>query len=164
MAVATLGALRRLGVQLAVDDFGTEYSSFAYLQKLPVDVLKIDKSFVDGLSDVDTPSDSLVAAIIALARALDIGVVAEGVETGVQAKRLCELGCESVQGYLYSRPVRADQLPDVIGMLQRASITTNCRRRNSASSWSFCAACKTPSRPETSKSATDDLHPGGMFG
>jgi diguanylate cyclase (GGDEF)-like protein len=118
-AMAAFAAIRRLDVQLAIDDFGTEYSSLAYLQRLPVDTLKIDRSFVDGLRDADSAADTLVAAIIAIAQALGMETVAEGVETMEQAKRLIALGCDSLQGYLYSRPVRADQLLDVVRLLSR---------------------------------------------
>ncbi len=119
-AMAAFDALRRLDVRLAIDDFGTEYSSLAYLQRLPVDKLKIDRSFVEGLRDPDSAADTLVAAIVAIARALGMETVAEGVETVEQAKRLVALGCDSLQGYLYSRPVRADQLIDVVRLLSRA--------------------------------------------
>ncbi|MCU1495089.1 MAG: hypothetical protein JWO62_2853 [Acidimicrobiaceae bacterium] len=118
-AMAAFAAIRRLDVRLAIDDFGTEYSSLAYLQRLPVDTLKIDRSFVDGLSEPDSAADTLVAAIIAIARALGMETVAEGVETVDQAKRLVALGCDSMQGYLYSRPVRSDQLLEVARLLSR---------------------------------------------
>ena len=119
-AMAAFDAIRRLDVRLAIDDFGTEYSSLAYLQRLPVDKLKIDRSFVEGLRDPDSAADTLVAAIVAIARALGMETVAEGVETVEQAKRLISLGCDALQGYLYSRPVRADQLVDVVRLLSRA--------------------------------------------
>jgi len=116
-AASILAQLRRLGVRIAIDDFGTEYSSLAYLKRFPVTCLKIDKSFVDSLVQEDTSDATLIAAIVAMAKALGIATVAEGVETPVQSKRLLELGCDSVQGYLYSRPVRADRLPEVVGSL-----------------------------------------------
>lgn len=119
-AMAAFDALRHLDVRLAIDDFGTEYSSLAYLQRLPVDKLKIDRSFVEGLRDPDGASDTLVAAIVAIARALGMETIAEGVETVEQARMLVALGCDSLQGYLYSRPVRADQLVDVVRMLSRS--------------------------------------------
>jgi len=116
-AVAALNGLRALDVQLAIDDFGTEYSSLAYLQRFPVTSLKIDRSFVASLEDDDSSDATLIAAVVAMARALGISTVAEGVETRTQAERVVELGCDCVQGYLYSRPVRAERLPQVIEAL-----------------------------------------------
>jgi diguanylate cyclase (GGDEF)-like protein len=113
-ATQILTQLRRLGVHLAIDDFGTEYSSLSYLKRLPVTRLKIDKSFIDSLTEPDSSDATLVAAIVAMARALGITTIAEGVETRIQLKRLLELGCDSVQGYLYSHPVRADRLPEIV--------------------------------------------------
>ncbi len=116
-AVATLEALRRHGVQIAVDDFGTEYSSLAYLNRLPVDVLKIDRTFVEGLSDPAGATGSLVMAIVAMAKALSIETIAEGVETTAQASRLSALGCDQMQGYLFARPVRGDQLVSAVKLI-----------------------------------------------
>jgi len=116
-AVAVLSQLRQLGVKLAIDDFGTEYSSLAYLKRFPVTSLKIDKSFVDSLAEEDSSDATLVAAVVAMAHALGISTIAEGVEIPTQAQRLVALGCDSVQGYLYSRPVRTERLPDVVGAL-----------------------------------------------
>lgn len=98
-----LQALKSLGVALAIDDFGTGYSSLGYLQRFPLDILKVDKSFVDGLGrDQGT---EIVAAVVNLAHALGLEVVAEGVETPRQLEALRELGCDFAQGYLFSRPV-----------------------------------------------------------
>jgi len=116
-AAATLGKLRRLGVGVAIDDFGAEYSSLAYLKRFPATILKIDKSFIDNLAQEDSSDASLVAAVVAMARALGITTIAEGVETPAQATRLLELKCDAVQGFLYSRPVTADKLPDVVRSL-----------------------------------------------
>lgn len=99
--------LRDLGVTIAIDDFGTGYSSMAYLSQLPLDVLKIDKSFIDSLLDDDSPT-AIVEATIALAHALELKVVAEGVEQEVQAKMLSDLGCDEIQGYYYSRPLSTE--------------------------------------------------------
>ena len=112
-AVASLQKLKLTGVRLCLDDFGTGYSSLTYLCRLPVDVVKIDRSFVAGLGISDRDS-SVVAAIIGMAGTLGHDLVAEGVETTAQAGRLRALGCEMAQGYLYSRPVPA---PDAGAML-----------------------------------------------
>jgi EAL domain-containing protein (putative c-di-GMP-specific phosphodiesterase class I) len=116
-AARTLEDMRRLGVHIAIDDFGSEYSSLAYLRRFPVTMLKIDKSFVDTLRREDSADATLIRTIVAMAEALDITTVAEGVEDRVQAVRLRELGCDAVQGYLFSRPVGADRLPEVVASL-----------------------------------------------
>ena len=116
-AARTLENLRQLGVCLAIDDFGSEYSSLAYLRRFPVTMLKIDKSFVGTLSQADSPDATLIKTIVAMADALDIATVAEGVEQDAQAERLMELGCDTVQGFLYSRPVGAARLPEVVASL-----------------------------------------------
>ncbi|MBL8512515.1 MAG: PAS domain-containing protein [Betaproteobacteria bacterium] len=103
----TLAELREFGVRVAIDDFGTGYSSLSHLKRFPIDTLKVDKTFVAGI-DTDRGDHAIVAAVIALARALDINVVAEGVETKAQLDELRVLGCDAYQGYLFSKPVRAD--------------------------------------------------------
>jgi len=111
-----LRQLNGLGVSLAVDDFGTGYSSLAYLRDFPIDVLKIDQSFVSQL-----PADrALVSAVIALARTMGIACVAEGVETEEQLTALRELGCDRVQGFLLSHPLRPELVP---GFLAGLSVT-----------------------------------------
>ena len=101
--IETLRALRGLGVHLSIDDFGTGYSSLSYLKRFPVDVLKIDRSFVDGLG-TDPEDEAIVTAVVRLAQALDLDVVAEGVETAEQLAELRRLGCTAVQGFYFGRP------------------------------------------------------------
>ena len=122
-SAAILGRLRRLGVGVALDDFGAEYSSLAYLKRLPVTILKIDKSFVGSLLSEDTADASLIAAVVAMARSLGITTVAEGVETSAQAHRLVRLGVDAVQGFLFSRPVTADKLLEVTASLGERRLT-----------------------------------------
>jgi diguanylate cyclase len=107
--VATLDALHGMGVKVCVDDFGTGFSSLSYLQKFAIDRLKIDRSFVVAMEQGDE-SKSLVSAILAIARTLDIDVVAEGIETSVQAETLLGLGCRGAQGYHYGRPSPANTI------------------------------------------------------
>jgi len=107
--IELLSRIKQTGVSIALDDFGTGYSSMAYLRRLPIDVLKIDQSFVRDLAH-DEDARSIVQAIVALAHALHKSVVAEGVETLVQADLLRALGCEEAQGYYFSRPVTAAAL------------------------------------------------------
>ncbi len=108
-AIATLDALKALGVRLAIDDFGTGYSSLAYLKRFPIDKLKIDQSFVAGLAE-DADDREIAATIIAMARGLHLDVLAEGVETQQQLALLRQFGCEQYQGYLFGRPVPAEEL------------------------------------------------------
>jgi diguanylate cyclase (GGDEF)-like protein len=110
--IRTLGRLRELGVRLVLDDFGTGYSSLSYLKHLPLDTIKIDRTFVAGL-DGDTDR-SIVEAVVALARGLHIGVVAEGIETEAQYALLRDIGCDVGQGYLFSRPLAAEEAAQFI--------------------------------------------------
>jgi diguanylate cyclase (GGDEF)-like protein/PAS domain S-box-containing protein len=108
-----LNSLKELGVQLALDDFGTGYSSLSHLKGFPIDTLKIDRAFVGELDS--NPNDaSIVRAVIGLGRSLNIRVVAEGVETAAQLARLQEQQCPEAQGYYFSRPVIADELPRLL--------------------------------------------------
>jgi EAL domain-containing protein (putative c-di-GMP-specific phosphodiesterase class I) len=108
-----LSALRELGVKIAIDDFGTGYSSLARLRWLPIDILKIDRSFIAGV-DVDEHSLAMVRAVCALAEAMELAVVVEGVERDAQARVLTGLGVRHAQGFLYSPAVPADQLDVVL--------------------------------------------------
>ena len=108
-ALARLTALKALGVRLAIDDFGTGYSSLGYLQQFPIDVLKIDKRFVDGVAD-GGQSAALAAAIVALGRALALRTVAEGVEHAAQATALAAMGCAYGQGYHFAHPLPPERL------------------------------------------------------
>ena len=105
--VSMLSQLKALGIRLSIDDFGTGYSSLSYLHRFPVDILKIDRSFVVRL--FDSPRDeALVASIIRIAHAFDVKVVAEGVEEARFVTRLSELGCDEFQGYYFAKPMPAD--------------------------------------------------------
>jgi EAL domain-containing protein (putative c-di-GMP-specific phosphodiesterase class I) len=107
--IATLRDLKSLGVTLAIDDFGTGYSSLSYLKKLPVDRLKIDRSFVEGIPD-DRDDVAIVATILSMARNLGLDVIAEGVENETQLTHLRGARCAEYQGYLLSRPVSPAEL------------------------------------------------------
>jgi EAL domain-containing protein (putative c-di-GMP-specific phosphodiesterase class I) len=104
---ADLNALKELGIKLAIDDFGTGYSSLGYLLELPIDVLKIDKTFVTGISS-SWRRHALVEGIVRLARTLEVEVIAEGIETETERELLAGMGCQFGQGYLLSVPVNAD--------------------------------------------------------
>jgi diguanylate cyclase len=126
-AAAAMAGLGALGVRLSLDDFGTGFSSLAYLKRLPVDAVKIDRSFVSDLGRTSA-DESLIAAIIRMSSALGLVTVAEGVETEEQAVRLAALGCHQMQGYLFSRPVPVVELPAVIARLHRTQARPTNRR------------------------------------
>ena len=111
-ASSVLRQLRGLGVHLAVDDFGTGYSSLTYLKRFPVEAIKVDKSFVDGLG-MDADDETIVKAVIELGHSLGLAVTAEGVETPLQRNRLRELGANQAQGYLFGKPSPANELRSV---------------------------------------------------
>jgi EAL domain-containing protein (putative c-di-GMP-specific phosphodiesterase class I) len=128
-----IGACRKLGVGFALDDFGTGYSSLSYLSILPVDVLKIDQSFVRGM--LNNKGDmAIVQGIVALARAFDRQIVAEGVEIMEHYQALLDVGCEVGQGYCIARPMPADELmnwsgPDISVSVQTKSECSSAEKR-----------------------------------
>jgi EAL domain-containing protein (putative c-di-GMP-specific phosphodiesterase class I) len=107
--LATLDRLKAMNVRLEIDDFGTGYSSLSYLQRLPFDTLKIDRSFIRGLSH-ESDSLDIVKAIVEMAHSLRLEVIAEGVETEEQLHQLRGLGCNYLQGFLFSKPVDAESV------------------------------------------------------
>lgn len=119
-AIATLDELKGKGINISIDDFGTGYSSLSYLKRFPLDILKIDRSFV---RDIPSNGDdaAIVEAIIALARSLEIKVVAEGVETESQVEFLNRSGCDFAQGYFFSPPVGPDEVPRLLNGKKRSS-------------------------------------------
>jgi EAL domain-containing protein (putative c-di-GMP-specific phosphodiesterase class I) len=117
-AIEVLSSLRRLGVTLMMDDFGTGYSSLHHLHSFPFDVLKIDRSFVSRMTQGAQPLQ-IVRTIVELARVLGMDVVAEGIETREQDALLQQLGCRYGQGFLYSRPVPAEEISKMIQLPER---------------------------------------------
>lgn len=119
----TLNELRALGIRIAIDDFGTGYSSLTYLARLPVDALKIDRSFIIKMGDSDAHV-AMVQTIVTMARSLHLTVIAEGVDSIEQLRQLRQLGCDEVQGFLFSRPVPFSRLGTVVDALRLPSIGT----------------------------------------
>jgi EAL domain-containing protein (putative c-di-GMP-specific phosphodiesterase class I) len=117
-AVQTLCQLRALGMRLSVDDFGTGYSSLSRLNTLPIDEVKIDQSFIAQLAEGGA-GDTIVRATVAMAHGLGLRVVAEGVETAHQLEALRDVACDEAQGYLFGRPVAADDVCGVITAFRR---------------------------------------------
>jgi diguanylate cyclase (GGDEF)-like protein len=113
LALASLRSLKRMGVSIALDDFGTGYSSLSYLRLFPFDKIKIDKSFIHGLGE-DPCALSIVDAILAMGRSLDMDVIAEGIETEQQLSILCRHHCSEVQGFLLGRPIPSDAVGEYI--------------------------------------------------
>jgi diguanylate cyclase (GGDEF)-like protein/PAS domain S-box-containing protein len=118
----TLAELKSLGARLILDDFGIGYSSLSYLTRLPLDVLKVDRSFIDGLG-TETRDTGITEAIVGMANALSLQVIGEGVETELQLSELQRLGCHGVQGFLFSRPVTPERITEILaegqGWVQR---------------------------------------------
>jgi EAL domain-containing protein (putative c-di-GMP-specific phosphodiesterase class I) len=119
LSIRKLTQLREAGLGVAIDDFGTGYSSLRLLARLPVDTLKIDRSFIQSIADTPNVA-TLVSTVVSLARAFNMKTVAEGVETPEQLQKLRLVKCDQAQGYLFSRPVPASDVPSVIARLQRS--------------------------------------------
>ncbi|MBK9178560.1 MAG: EAL domain-containing protein [Acidimicrobiales bacterium] len=143
-AVSTFRALKDLGVHLVVDDFGTGFSSLGYLRRFPVDVLKIDRTFVEGL-DSSAEDRAIVSAVLALAGALGLAVIAEGVETAAQRDQLDRLGCHAMQGLLFGPAVPAAELGGLLARLQQPG-GLRAAHGAAASSWAATRS-STSSRP-----------------
>ena len=109
-----LGQLKSLGVKIAIDDFGTGYSNLGYLQQFGIDILKVDKSFVDALGNHSGDAGALAEAMVSMAHVLRLEVVAEGIERAEQRDELWTLGCGMGQGYFYARPLPAAQITDLL--------------------------------------------------
>jgi EAL domain-containing protein (putative c-di-GMP-specific phosphodiesterase class I) len=120
-ACERLEEVKALGVQVAIDDFGTGYASLSYLQRIPVDVLKVDKSFVAALSE-GGQSRALLQAILGVGRALSLAVVAEGIEEPRQLIELEEIGCELAQGYFLGRPCRPEAIDKLLSSPARPRV------------------------------------------
>jgi EAL domain-containing protein (putative c-di-GMP-specific phosphodiesterase class I) len=119
--LARLVELKKLGVRIAIDDFGTGYSSLSYLHRFPIDILKIDRIFVEQLGRVEEGA-GLARAIITLGETLGLEVVAEGIELEHQQRELIELGCVAGQGYYYSRPALLHELEYSVHMARRRTM------------------------------------------
>ena len=124
-SIATLQRLRQMGFRLALDDFGTGYSSLSYLKRLPVDIVKIDRSFVNGIPD-DEGDMQIVRMTIALAKSIHLVVVAEGIETAQQHEFFKEIGCEFLQGYLISRPLPARDFEKLLTRTDHCGLPVRC--------------------------------------
>jgi EAL domain-containing protein (putative c-di-GMP-specific phosphodiesterase class I) len=114
LSLQRLTALKELGVKLAVDDFGTGYSSLNYIQQFPVDILKVDKSFIDAFNTSDTRKSALTATIIKLAEDLDLQPVAEGIERADQLEKLLDLHCDLGQGFYFAKPLPLDGIDELL--------------------------------------------------
>lgn len=115
-AIEILKIIRHLGVQVSIDDFGTGYSSLSYLRRLPINQIKLDRSFIENLSENEQDA-AIVKSIIQLAHQLDLEVVAKGIETLQQARFLYQQGCKLLQGYYYARPAALGELKPLYKLL-----------------------------------------------
>ena len=111
--IESLKKLKQMDVKIAIDDFGTEYSSLNYIKQLPVDKIKIDISFVRGIN-INHKDEAIIKVIIALAKNLELKVIAEGVETKEQIEFLRKEGCDEIQGYYYYKPMPAKQIEEIM--------------------------------------------------
>jgi EAL domain-containing protein (putative c-di-GMP-specific phosphodiesterase class I) len=118
-AVLQVASLRAMGVRVSIDDFGTGYSSLGYLQRIPVDEVKLDRSLMDGLG-IDNRTSAVLGAIVNLAHTLDLQVVGEGVETDYQWETLRQLRCDNAQGYYMCPPLGIDRLEAWLGDAEQA--------------------------------------------
>jgi EAL domain-containing protein (putative c-di-GMP-specific phosphodiesterase class I) len=130
-SIQKLNAVRELGVRVAIDDFGTGYSSLRYLSRLPIDTLKVDRSFVAAMTE-NPDVMAIVSSIISLAHGLDLDVVAEGVETEEQRKLLRLLRCDQMQGYLFSRPVARDKMEEMLRSQSACVVSTGSTLKRAA--------------------------------
>jgi EAL domain-containing protein (putative c-di-GMP-specific phosphodiesterase class I) len=112
-AIEQLSTIKELGIGIALDDFGTGYSSFSYLHRFPIDTLKIDRSFISDICK-KTEHAEIVAAIIAMSHILKLRVIAEGIETEEQLRLLVDKDCDIIQGYLFSRPLPAEEMTQLL--------------------------------------------------
>jgi diguanylate cyclase (GGDEF)-like protein/PAS domain S-box-containing protein len=128
-ALAILHQLRAIGVRIALDDFGTGYSSLSYLQRFPFDKIKIDRSFVKDVTEVDNGSSSIVQAVVNIASSRLMTTTAEGVETDAQRQLLCALGCSEMQGYLFSPPKPAAAIKELFETHHDVAATAGVKER-----------------------------------
>ena len=127
-----LRLLKDLGVRLAIDDFGTGYSSLAYLQRFPVDALKIDRSFVAGISE-SSEAGTLIRTLIHLGKTLQLETLAEGIEERVQLVELQRERCDTGQGFLFARPLDVESVEAMIGVRSADLVDTQTRMRSGTS-------------------------------
>ena len=116
-ALNCLEELRKMGLQIAIDDFGTGYSSLSYLNKFPANLLKIDKSFIDKMNTSDS-SRQYVAEIISIGHVMGFDVISEGVEDPAQLETLKDIGCDYIQGFLWGRPLSAEETEDLVNGIE----------------------------------------------
>jgi len=109
---ALINKIKRLDVSILLDDFGTGYSSLSYLHQFPIDILKIDQTFISNMP-ISSDDNPIITTIIALAEAMSMGIVAEGIEETYQMEKLTELGCQYGQGYLFSKPLPENKAVDI---------------------------------------------------
>ena len=112
-ALACINRIKEMGIKIAIDDFGTGYSSLSYLSKVPADLLKIDKSFIDEMNKSDA-SKKYVAAIVSMGQIMNMEVISEGVEDDSQIETLREIGCNYIQGFVWGRPLPAEEAEKLV--------------------------------------------------